>query len=1121
MTARRPARPRARAVVRPRRASCSPSATAQLLAFVWMKVHAAGEHGRRAGRRDLRRSASTRTRRASGSGGALDPASALDAPAPAARLRARRAVHRGATNAVAVRTYTRAGFVRGRPSDVHPLTRPVPMADEPPRSAGAHAARCARCARCTESTSTTEPSPVDRDRPPRPTSAEAPSTTTAVPGSRPQPELAAHIAEHIADEAPRRSRRRPRTSRCPTTGSSTASCRWLAFNERVLELAEDPDAAAARARAVPGDLRLEPRRVLHGPGRRPQAAHRDRPRRHRRVGPDARARCSRRISERAHELMDRHATVLHRAGAARARRRGHHARALGRARRGRAGAAAQVLPQADLPGAHAARRRPGAPVPVHLRALAQPRRRRASTRRPARSTSRASRCRRCCRGSSRSTRAGRPSAPSTQTAGRRRRARRRSCPLEDVIAEHLDYLFPGMEVVEHHTFRVTRNEDVEVEEDDAENLLKAMEKELLRRRFGPPVRLEVADGISAAHPRAAGARARRRRGRGLRRSPRRSTSRASTSSPTSTARTCSTRAFVPTTHRHLAEVESATPTDIFAAIRARDILLHHPYDSFSTSVQTFLAQAAADPHGARDQADAVPDVGRLPHRRRPHRRGRGRQAGARARRDQGAVRRAGQHLVGPQARAGRRARGLRHRRPQDALQAARSWCARRRTGCAATATSAPATTTRRPRGCTRTSGLLTARPRGRPGPHAAVQPALRLRAQVAVPPAARRAALGARRARSSASTARPRPPARASRRGSRSRSTRWSTRPPSTRCTARRRRACRSTSSSAASARCARACPGCRETIRVRSILGRFLEHSRIFAFAHTARGAGLDARAPRCSSARPTSCTATSTAASRRSCAIADPDQVAELVELIDESMDDAHRRRGTSAPTARGPGTTRAGRRAADATSRPSLIAAAAATAGAPATGEHGEHGDRARRRGGRRARVARAPGRAPGRARAPPPVQRLVVAQGQARPGRDAPRRPRSARSPRRRARRRARRAAARAASTGSPTAASSACTTGRRRSPAGPTPPRCAPARRCRARRRDEIDAGALVRRRTTAARAADARGRPRARSTRSSRRTPRAGCDTRALVVARHGQARDAQQRGTAASTTAR
>ena len=91
----------------------------------------------------------------------------------------------------------------------------------------------------------------------------------------------------------------------------------------------------------------------------------------------------------------------------------------------------------------------------------------------------------------------------------------RFVPLEDVIGEHLKRLFPGMEVLEVHTFRVTRNEDLEVEEDDAENLLAALEKELLRRRFGPPVRLEVEESIAPAGARPARLRARRRRGGGV------------------------------------------------------------------------------------------------------------------------------------------------------------------------------------------------------------------------------------------------------------------------------------------------------------------------------------------------------------------------------------------------------------------------------------------------------------------------------------------------------------------------------------------------------------------------------------------------------------------------------
>ncbi len=186
---------------------------------------------------------------------------------------------------------------------------------------------------------------------------------------------------------------------------------------------------------------------------------------------------------------------------------------------------------------------------------------------------------------------GKPSAPGTPSRGAGPVS---FVPLEDVISEHLDHLFPGMDVLEHHTFRVTRNEDVEVEEDDAENLLQAMEKELLRRRFGPPVRLELATGITP--------RTRELLVRELGVAPEEvyevpapldltglnliaDLDRPDLQYPR----------FVPTTHRQLAEVESATPTDVFAAIRTRDILLHHPYDSFSTSVQTFLQQAAADP----------------------------------------------------------------------------------------------------------------------------------------------------------------------------------------------------------------------------------------------------------------------------------------------------------------------------------------------------------------------------------------------------------------------------------------------------------------------------------------------------------------------------------------------
>ncbi|MET1132279.1 MAG: polyphosphate kinase 1, partial [Aeromicrobium sp.] len=167
--------------------------------------------------------------------------------------------------------------------------------------------------------------------------------------------------------------------------------------------------------------------------------------------------------------------------------------------------------------------------------------------------------------------------------------------LEDVIAANLDSLFPGMEVIDHHTFRVTRNEDLEVEEDDAENLLKALEKELLRRRFGPPVRLEVDENMSDAvlellvsELGVSDEEVFRLRGpldlRSLNEIA--DIDRPHLKFPP----------FVPGTHEHLAEVETASPADMFSALRKRDVLVHHPYDSFATSVQRFIEQAAADPH---------------------------------------------------------------------------------------------------------------------------------------------------------------------------------------------------------------------------------------------------------------------------------------------------------------------------------------------------------------------------------------------------------------------------------------------------------------------------------------------------------------------------------------------
>ncbi len=167
--------------------------------------------------------------------------------------------------------------------------------------------------------------------------------------------------------------------------------------------------------------------------------------------------------------------------------------------------------------------------------------------------------------------------------------------LEDVISHQLDKVFTGMDLVTWSTFRVTRNEDLEVEEDDAENILHALEKELLRRKVGrPPVRLEVAEDI---HDDLLAV---------LRSQIDVSDAEVFWFPAPLDLRGLATVAdldreklaypsFLPKTHPELAEVETSKPADLFKALHDRDVLLQHPYDSFATSVQRFVEQAAADP----------------------------------------------------------------------------------------------------------------------------------------------------------------------------------------------------------------------------------------------------------------------------------------------------------------------------------------------------------------------------------------------------------------------------------------------------------------------------------------------------------------------------------------------
>jgi polyphosphate kinase len=165
---------------------------------------------------------------------------------------------------------------------------------------------------------------------------------------------------------------------------------------------------------------------------------------------------------------------------------------------------------------------------------------------------------------------------------------RRFVPLEDVIAAHLTELFAGLDIIEHHVFRVTRTRDLEVDEDVTENLLQSLERELQRRRVEPAVRLEVEDTISTdvleklvtelgIDQRAVYYLPGPLDLSGL------------SVIADLDLRQLKYSAFVPS--------ESALPqdTDVFTVLRRHDVLVHHPYDSFTATVERLIVEAAADP----------------------------------------------------------------------------------------------------------------------------------------------------------------------------------------------------------------------------------------------------------------------------------------------------------------------------------------------------------------------------------------------------------------------------------------------------------------------------------------------------------------------------------------------
>jgi polyphosphate kinase len=170
----------------------------------------------------------------------------------------------------------------------------------------------------------------------------------------------------------------------------------------------------------------------------------------------------------------------------------------------------------------------------------------------------------------------------------------RFLPLEDLISIHLQELFPGMTIEDHYTFRVTRNQDIELDEDEAEDLLLSLEQELLRRRFGPPVRLEIEAGVDQARVSKLGSEL----GIGAENIFHVSAPLNLTSLHKIADLDFSDLKYAPfrsRTAKALSEVDSEDSDLFFAAIRQGEILLHHPYESFTSSVVHFLENAAKDP----------------------------------------------------------------------------------------------------------------------------------------------------------------------------------------------------------------------------------------------------------------------------------------------------------------------------------------------------------------------------------------------------------------------------------------------------------------------------------------------------------------------------------------------
>ena len=170
----------------------------------------------------------------------------------------------------------------------------------------------------------------------------------------------------------------------------------------------------------------------------------------------------------------------------------------------------------------------------------------------------------------------------------------RFLPLEDLIAIHLQELFPGMIIQDHYTFRITRNQDMDLDEEESEDILTSIEQELARRRFGPPVRLEIESEVDEKLV--------TRLSNELKINPENVIHISAPLDLTSLNKIADLDfpdlkfdRFRSRTAKALSEVDQEDPDLFFAAIRQGEILLHHPYESFTSSVVQFLQNAAQDP----------------------------------------------------------------------------------------------------------------------------------------------------------------------------------------------------------------------------------------------------------------------------------------------------------------------------------------------------------------------------------------------------------------------------------------------------------------------------------------------------------------------------------------------